>query len=90
MYMGDTVDANPMPRPPRILKEMKVRDIYKTDLLVTYPDETLDDVVHKLGLRHVGRLPVVDHHNPTRLVGLVTRTDIVNAYSKYQTFGRYS
>ncbi len=73
------------------LNNMKVKDIFKHDhIIVTYPDETLDDVVHKLGLRHVGRLPVVDRNNPKRLLGLITRTDIVNAYSKYQAFGKYS
>ncbi|MFC1474441.1 chloride channel protein [bacterium] len=69
--------------------ELTVKDIYNTDLLVTYPDETLDDVMHKLGMRHVGRLPVVDRSNPKRILGLVTRTDIVNAYSKYLTFKKY-
>lgn len=71
-------------------KTTRVKDICSTDLLVTYPDETLDDVMQKFGMRHVGRMPVVDRRNEKRVLGIVTRTDIVNAYTKYLTFKKYA
>jgi CIC family chloride channel protein len=49
-------------------------------LLVAYPDEPVWSALKRLGTRDVGRLPVVDRNNPTRLVGVIRRYDIVRAY----------
>lgn len=47
--------------------------------LVAYPDETLHDAAEKMLRRGVGRLPVVDIKDPTRLVGYLGRTAILDA-----------
>ncbi len=52
------------------------------DLIVAFPDETLNDALRKLGLRDIGRLPVVERDCHTRLVGLVTRKNIIGAYNR--------
>lgn len=69
--------------------KIRIGEICTRDLIVTYPDETLDDVMQKFALKHIGRLPVVERTNPKRIIGLITRSDIVNAYSKYLTFKKY-
>ena len=49
---------------------------------VAYPDETLDVALKRLASKQIGRLPVVDKEDKTKLLGLITRSDIVNAYNK--------
>ena len=50
-----------------------------TRLLVTYPDELLDDAVAKMLRNNVGRLLVVSREQPTRLVGYLGRATILMA-----------
>lgn len=52
-----------------------------TDLLVIYPDQSLNDALRTFAIRDVGRLPVVERGNPQRLVGILRRPDVVRAYS---------
>lgn len=52
------------------------------ELVVTVPDETLNDALLKLGMHHVGRLPVVDPDDHRRIVGIITEKDIVDAYNR--------
>ena len=63
-------------------KDLRVGDIMSRSLLVTYPDETIGDALHRMALRDVGRMPVVDREDPTRLLGAVRRTDITRAYQR--------
>jgi H+/Cl- antiporter ClcA/CBS domain-containing protein len=50
-----------------------------TRLLVTYPDELLDDAVTTMLRNDVGRLLVVARDDPTRLVGYLGRATILTA-----------
>jgi CIC family chloride channel protein len=49
-------------------------------LKVAYPRETIDDALTRMGTHGVGRLPVVDQHDPRKLLGLIRRQDIIRAY----------
>ena len=60
--------------------ETKVKDILSKSLTVTYPDESVQTALDKMYAKKVGRLPVVDRKAPSRLVGIITRSDIVRAY----------
>jgi len=60
-----------------------VKEIMSTDLIVSYPDECLRKALEKLGSRNIGRAPVVDPKNPGRIVGLVTRKNILKALHNY-------
>lgn len=55
---------------------------FRQPLIPSYPDETLHDVVHRLGTSEIGRIPVVDRKDASRLVGVLRRYDIVKAYAK--------
>ena len=60
-----------------------VADIATVDgLAVAYPDETMSMALWRMGLRQVGRLPVVDRQDNRRLIGLVRREDIIGAYER--------
>ena len=63
-------------------RQLKVRDVMTKSMLVTYPDETIGDALHKMAVRDVGRMPVVDRSNPKKLLGAVRRTDIARAYQR--------
>ncbi len=63
-------------------KTTTVSDVMTRNLVVTYPDETLEDALIKLVTRGVGRLPVVEREDKKKLVGLITRSDIMKAHAR--------
>ena len=60
-----------------------VREIMSTNLVVSYPDECLRKALEKLGSKNIGRAPVVDPNNPQKIIGLVTRKNILKAVHNY-------
>ena len=60
----------------------KIGEIATREIEVAYPDETLDSALKRLASKQIGRLLVVDRENKTKLLGIITRSDIVNAYNK--------
>ncbi len=56
-----------------------VLDCATKRLVVGYPGETLHDAIHKLLVHDVGRLPVVDPDDPSRLLGFLSRSAILSA-----------
>jgi H+/Cl- antiporter ClcA/predicted transcriptional regulator len=50
-----------------------------TRLLVTYPDELVDDALTTMLRNNIGRLPVVSRDDPQRLVGYLGRATILTA-----------
>jgi CIC family chloride channel protein len=62
-------------------ENVKVGDIVTRNPLVAYPDQTLHDAMLRVGTE-VGRIPVVERDNPQKLVGVLRRHNIVNAYTR--------
>ena len=62
--------------------DLKVENIATKSLFVVYPDQSLYDVLLKLGARDVGRIPVVDRKDRARLLGVLRRHDIIRAYRR--------
>ncbi len=56
-----------------------VSDIYKTNLMVAFPDESLEEVLRRAGGLNVGRIPVVDRDDPKQILGVLRRGDIIGA-----------
>ncbi|MDB4949140.1 MAG: Cl-channel voltage-gated family protein [Gemmatimonadetes bacterium] len=48
---------------------------------VVYPDNSLREAADHMVREGVGRLPVVDRADPSRLVGIVTRSDLLAAHA---------
>ena len=65
--------------------ERPVLQFCSQHLVVAYPDETLQRALERMSHRDIGRLPVVDHNNPSKLVGWISRADIVRAYERALT-----
>jgi len=60
----------------------KIGEIATREIEVAYPDETLDTALRRLASKQIGRLLIVDRMDKTKLIGIITRSDIVNAYNK--------
>jgi CBS domain-containing protein len=61
---------------------MTVLDAGSRKLIVTYPDEILQEAVVKMLRSDIGRLPVVDRQDPRRLVGYLGRAGVMAARLK--------
>jgi CIC family chloride channel protein len=59
-----------------------VGDIATKRPVVAFPDQSVHEAMKQLGGYEVGRLPVVSRDEPTRLVGVLRRNDIVRAYAQ--------
>lgn len=57
-----------------------VAEVMSTDLAIAYPGETLEEALRTMAYRNVGRLPVVEPGAPTHLLGLLRRSDLVEAF----------
>lgn len=51
------------------------------NLLLAYEDEPMWTALQKLGIRDIGRLPVVKRGDDRRLIGVIRRKDIIQAYN---------
>jgi H+/Cl- antiporter ClcA/CBS domain-containing protein len=54
-----------------------VFDIGSQHLVVAYPDELLEEATAKMIAHDIGRLPVVDRADPTKLLGLLGRAGVM-------------
>ncbi len=50
--------------------------------MVVYPDSTLRQAADHMVNHDVGRLPVISRVEPGRLVGILTRSDLLGAHRK--------
>lgn len=53
----------------------------RKQLVVATPNETIGQTLARMGVRGLGRLPVVAVDDPNKLLGLIRREDIVRAYN---------
>jgi H+/Cl- antiporter ClcA/predicted transcriptional regulator len=63
--------------------ELTVFAAGKRELIVTYPDEQLRDAIARMLTHHIGRLPVVDPADPTKVVGYLGRSCVMSARLKH-------
>lgn len=58
-----------------------VGDRVRREPVVTFPDASLREAADKMVLENIGRLAVVSRDEPTRLVGILTRSDLLRAHT---------
>jgi CIC family chloride channel protein len=68
--------------PPDKRDETPVKDVMTKELIVSEPEDSLEDALIELLDNKIGRLLVVDSNDPTKLVGLVTKYDIIRTHAK--------
>lgn len=61
---------------------LTVADICKRNVLVCRPEQTLNTALSIMGAHGFGRLPVINPDDPQHLLGILTRSDILNAYAE--------
>jgi CIC family chloride channel protein len=67
----------------RVLEDLViVEDIITHAYPTVTPDENLASALSKFQLRDLEGLPVVDRHNPKKLLGILRRSDIISFYNK--------
>ncbi|MEZ4657539.1 MAG: chloride channel protein [Caldilineaceae bacterium] len=52
----------------------------RAQLLVAHPDEPIGNALARMGVRGIGRLPVVRREDPEHVIGMIRRQDIIRAY----------
>ncbi|BAS25898.1 chloride channel protein [Limnochorda pilosa] len=62
--------------------DRQVREIMTPDPVVAYPDDDLHAILDVLERRDVGRLPVVSRADGGRVLGVITRSDVLRAYNR--------
>lgn len=60
-----------------VVKELAIKNV-----ITVTTDENLDDALKKIGNRNIEQLPVVSKENPRKIVGILSRRDIISAYNK--------
>lgn len=69
--INETIDAG-------LDHSIPIDDFMSKDLIVVFPKDNLQRCILMFYEKKVGRLLVVDPNNPSRLLGLITRSDIIN------------
>ena len=60
--------------------DRRVGDVCSRDLVTVTPEDSLSTALQRMGSRDIGRLPVVDRHNPLKLLGMLRRSDVIRAH----------
>ncbi len=63
-----------------MIRDLKVGDVATSDPVTVFPDEPTWSAIRKMGPRDLARLPVVSRHAEQKLLGLISRSDILRAY----------
>ena len=61
--------------------ERTVLSLVKQSPKVVYSDSSLRDAADHMVVHHVGRLPVVDRSDPRKVIGIITRSDLLTAHA---------
>jgi chloride channel protein, CIC family len=57
------------------------KDIATREVITVYPDDSLYTAFERIAAKDFSTLPVVSRENPNRLLGIVTRRDIIRVYN---------
>ncbi|APG45266.1 chloride channel protein [Syntrophotalea acetylenica] len=65
-----------------LLDLVVVKELATLDVITVNTEDNLDQAMRKIGYRNIEQLPVVDERNGRRLLGIVSRRDMVSAYNR--------
>lgn len=65
--------------PPSERGMVKVKDIASRRLITAYPDETAYKIHERMNRYNIGRILIVDRENPRKLLGIISKTDIIHS-----------
>lgn len=61
---------------------VQVATIYSKEVKFAFPDQTMHEVVERMRELHLANFPVVSRRDEKRVLGMVTKGDIMTAYRK--------
>lgn len=64
------------------LDSVFVKDFMKPLWFYVYPDDNLEEIIHKVGLTEISHFLVVEPENNKKIVGLFTKGDMIKAYNR--------
>ena len=74
-------DIRPLLMEEELMNLIIAKDIVDENYLYLTPEDNLDTAMKKFAQKDLGQLPVVDPQNPRKLIGMLKRTDVINAYN---------
>ena len=66
---------------PEVRDDAAIESLIKRAPVVVYSDSTLRDAADQMVVERVGRLPVVSREDPRRMVGIISRSDLLEAHA---------
>src|SRR5581483_6586838 len=61
---------------------VRVAAVYTREVQSVFPDQTIHEVVERMRERHLANFPVVSRREERKLLGMITKSDIVLAYRR--------
>lgn len=58
------------------------KDIAASDVITTYPDENLSDVMRKFSKLDIEEIPVMESASSSKIVGTIKRKNVIDAYNR--------
>jgi CIC family chloride channel protein len=65
---------------PQMLDQITVGQQCTRTLITAYPNQSIGIALQKMSQHDIGRLPIVSPDNPSHLLGILRRSDIIRAY----------
>lgn len=59
-----------------------MRDIAREDIITTTPSEDVNTLLKKFTLRNIDQMPVVRADDPTHLLGMISRREVIDFYNR--------
>jgi chloride channel protein, CIC family len=59
-----------------------MKDIAETDLIKIYPHDSLTVATKRFGIKDIATIPVVDPKDDQKVLGILKRKDVIDAYNK--------
>jgi H+/Cl- antiporter ClcA/CBS domain-containing protein len=66
---------------PDVPTDTMIAELITRPPVVVFDDSTLRDAADQMVVERVGRLPVVERDNPRRIVGIISRSDLLEAHA---------
>ena len=74
-FMGVVVERD-------LMDLVVIKELATLDVITVTGDDDLDQAMKKIGYRNIEQLPVVDREGGNRLIGIISRRDMVSAYNR--------
>lgn len=62
--------------------QVRVAAVYTREVQSAFPDQTIHEVVERMRERHLANFPVVSRREEKKLLGMITKSDIILAYRR--------